>query len=409
MADLKELRNQRGKAIADARALLDKADNEKRALTEDESKVYDGLIADSQKTKDAISREERQLELDREAAELATRKDDGKKEERKEFSNSPVGSEEYRSAFLKFCVGGTASLDRDEARALSAGTATEGGYLLMPDPMVAGILKGIDDAVFIRQKATKFQVPAATSLGVPTMTADVADADWTTELATGSPDSTLAFAKRALYPQKPIAKRIKISNELLQRLPGIEAFVKSRLIYKFAITHEKAFLTGSGSGQPLGLFTASSAGLSTSRDVSTGNTTTGPTFDGLIEAKYSMKGQYWNVSDWMFHRDCLKLLAKIKDGDGQYIWRESVRAGEPDMLLGRPVYMSEYVPNTFTTGLYVGILGDFSYYWIADALDMTIQRLVELYAETNQTGLIGRMSSDGMPVLEEAFTRVKLA
>ncbi len=40
---------------------------------------------------------------------------------------------------------------------------------------------------------------------------------------------------------------------------------------------------------------------------------------------------------------------------------------------------------------------------------MEVQRLVELYAATNQVGLIGRMESDGMPVLEEAFARVKLA
>ena len=71
--------------------------------------------------------------------------------------------------------------------------------------------------------------------------------------------------------------------------------------------------------------------------------------------------------------------------------------------------VSEYVPNTFTSGQYVGILGDFSYYWIADAFDMTIQRLTELYAETNQMGLITRWSTDAMPVLENAFARVKLA
>ena len=39
---------------------------------------------------------------------------------------------------------------------------------------------------------------------------------------------------------------------------------------------------------------------------------------------------------------------------------------------------------------------------------MQVQRLVELYAETNQTGMIGRMESDGMPVLAEAFVRVQL-
>jgi HK97 family phage major capsid protein len=50
---------------------------------------------------------------------------------------------------------------------------------------------------------------------------------------------------------------------------------------------------------------------------------------------------------------------------------------------------------------------DFSYYWIVDALDMEVQRLVELYAETNQVGFIGRLETDAMPVLEEAFVRLK--
>ena len=70
--------------------------------------------------------------------------------------------------------------------------------------------------------------------------------------------------------------------------------------------------------------------------------------------------------------------------------------------------MSEYAPSTFTENLYIGMLGDFANYWIADALDMTMQRLVELYAATNQVGFISRFESDGMPVLEEAFVRVKL-
>jgi len=43
------------------------------------------------------------------------------------------------------------------------------------------------------------------------------------------------------------------------------------------------------------------------------------------------------------------------------------------------------------------------------ALNISIQVLTELYAETNQTGFIGRYELDGMPVLEEAFARLKLA
>lgn len=39
----------------------------------------------------------------------------------------------------------------------------------------------------------------------------------------------------------------------------------------------------------------------------------------------------------------------------------------------------------------------------------TTARLNELYADTNQVGFIGRLETDGAPVLEEEFVRVKLA
>jgi HK97 family phage major capsid protein len=129
----------------------------------------------------------------------------------------------------------------------------------------------------------------------------------------------------------------------------------------------------------------------------------------LIEAKYTLKAGYWPRARWIFHRDAVKQLAKLQDDTGRYLWQNAIQLGQPDMLFGVPLFVSEYAPNTFTTGLYVGIIGDFSNYWIADALDFSTQRLNELYAATNQTGFIGRLESDGMPVLAEAFVRVKLA
>jgi HK97 family phage major capsid protein len=185
--------------------------------------------------------------------------------------------------------------------------------------------------------------------------------------------------------------------------------VLNRLAYKFGITTEKAYMVGTGAQQALGVFTASNNGIPTTRDYSTGNTQTSIMMDGIIGAKYQLKGNYMPRARWIFHRDAMAQIAKLKDGDGQYIWRGSTVTGEPDRLCNLPYHMSEYAPNTFTAGLYVGILGDFSQYWIADALDMEVQRLVELYAESNQIGLIGRMETDGMPVIGEAFVRVKLA
>jgi len=403
----KELRAQRAKLIADARAIYSTAETAKREPTAEERGQFETIMGDADKL------EARFLELERlEAAEKSVSESLGRKTEAEqpgrkagETRTNPLATEEYRAAYDLY-------LRTGEMRALQADNDASGGYLLAPQQMVSDIIKALDNTVAIRALATKYTVNSAQSLGVPTLDADPADADWTSELLTGSEDTTLSFGKRELHP-KPLAKLEKISNKLLRMaVMSAEQIVRDRLTYKFGVTEEKAFLTGNGANQPLGVFTASANGISTGRDVSTDNTSTAITADGLINAKYALKGAYHKSPNlrWMFHRDAIKQIRKLKTlTDGQYVWQAGLQSGQPDTLLDVPVIMSEYVPNTFTTGLYVGILGDFSKYWIADAMTLGIQRLNELYAATNQVGFIGRLETDGMPVLEEAFVRVKLA
>lgn len=408
---LKELREKRAKLIKDARDILNKADTEKRGLTTEEQSQYDTMFAEANTLRSRIETEERQREAERELEELANDNEERNRtpgadrgERRDQVSNVML-------AFRSYLVGGSAGAGEgaDELRALSAGVNTEGGYIVTPEQFIASLIKAIDDEIAIRRLATVIPMTMSASIGIPTLDSDPADPDWTTELSTGSEDSTMAFGKRVMQPH-PMAKRIKVSQKLLATaaLPA-EALVRARLAYKFGIAQERAYLTGNGDKRPLGIFTASNAGIPTSRDVSAANTTTAPTGDGLINAKYSLKGGYWSNATWFFHRDVVKEIAKLKDDNGQYLWRESIRDGEPDRLLGRPVEMSEYAPNTMTTGQYVGIVGDFSHYWILDSMLMQLQRLNELYAETNQVGFIGRYEGDGAPVLAEAFARVKLA
>jgi HK97 family phage major capsid protein len=73
----------------------------------------------------------------------------------------------------------------------------------------------------------------------------------------------MVFAKRELHPH-PAAKRILVSTFLLNNsvLPA-DQIVRDQLAYKFGITQEKAFMAGSGAGQPLGVFTASPNGINT--------------------------------------------------------------------------------------------------------------------------------------------------
>jgi len=412
---VRKLRADRAKIVSDQRALLDKAEAEKRAMSADENTNYENMDTEVDRLTREIDREEK----------LATR-EASMRETVDTFKPAPAGGTEARTAeyrghkielskreganekALRMLLTGVSV---PEIRALQADADIYGGFLVAPTQFVLRLIQAVDNLVFIRNMATVFPVTKSESLGAPSLDNDPADPTWTGEISSASEDSTLSFGKRELTPH-PLSKLLKVSEKLLRvSAMDVESLVIERLAYKFAVVEEYAYLLGSGSNQPVGVFTAASAGvgISTGRDVSTGNTATAITFDGLMEALYSLKSQYHPKATWIFHRNGIKKARKLKDGDGQYIWNPDVKGGQPDMILGRPYKMSEYVPDTWTASQYVGIIGDFSHYWIADALDMRVQRLNELYAATNQVGFIGRRESDGMPVLEEAFARVKLS
>lgn len=428
---LRENRQKRMKAVEAARAINDKATSEGRDLNAEETTQYNAHMDEARSLKNIIDREESLVEEERQLAERNEREPapmqpNGQRATvlKREFRSGAghiAGAREYRvnpdaaTESAEYRAGWAANLipskDRtaEETRAMQMDSDTAGGFMVAPQQFVADLIQAVDNAVFFRGLASVSQLIGAHSVGRPSLDADPADPTWVSELKIGDEDSTMAVGKRELNPH-PLAQFIKVSRKLLRHSPiGPESLVRERLAYKQAVVQEAAYMTGTGAQQPLGVFTASNDGISTGRDVSTDNTSTAVTFDGLKNAKWTLKSQYWNKAQWIAHRDFGKQVDKLKDGEGRYIWQPSVQVGQPDRLLNFPINYSEYAPNTFTTGLYVAILGDFSNYWIVESLSMEIQRLNELYAATNQVGFISRSELDGMPVLEEAFIRVKLA
>lgn len=390
---LLEAKQERAKLVADIRALISEYENqempaEKREeLTKMEAR-FDTLNV-------TIETEERQLERERKIGEQQEEEREKKPED-----------EEIRMAFSRALMGDQG--DIHEYRDLTAGNPAQAGYLMAPIQYVNQIIKEVDDAVYIRQKATKKgPIDRAHSLGYPYRRARMDDAEWTSEAKIAAADTSLEYGMREFKPQK-LSKLVKVSKYLLNQ-SNADAEVRAEIDYVLAVTQEKAYLTGDGVGKPLGLFTASASGISTARDIATDNQQTAITADGLINAKYALKQQYLTRAEWLFHRDAVKMIAKLKDGEGQYLWQPSLIAGQPDRLLGLPLTMSEFVPNTFTNGQYVGIVGDFSHYWIADAIQMEIQVLRELYATEGKIGYLVDYWGDGAPVVEEAFARVTLA
>lgn len=410
MASINELRQKRANLWEKAKEILERSEEEDRAMHADEREQWEKLNDEMDELEERIKDKEKARDRDRSVDEPQTTPrrpepggdtpDSGPDEERKM---------EIVEKYWRYGRGALTHEDHRDIRALQADDDGAGGFTVAPETFVEELIQSLDDEVFIRDMARTFTIESSDSLGAPELESDPEDATWQSEINTVNEDTQMDFAKRELHPHAS-AKRILVSNKMLNTssfdIPGL---IRDRLRHKFGVTEEKAFLTGSGNLRPLGVFTASNQGISTSRDVSSGNEATEITADGLINAKYNLKAQYQNSARWIFHRDAVKQIRKLKDGDGQYLWRAGITADRPDTILEQPFFMSEFAPNTFTSGNYVGIIGDFSFYWIVTALMMTVQRLDELYAEDRQTGFIGDMEVDGMPVLEEAFARVQLA
>ncbi|GAA2790023.1 phage major capsid protein [Streptomyces showdoensis] len=400
MPNIRELRSKRTKLGADARAIMQAAESEGRSMTGEEEARFDKLMDERDGLDRTIARAEK---LDEDARAEDDLPDEGQR-----------GGEEAMGALRAYLLGGRSVLTERQARALNAGHDPEGGFLVAPQQFVKDLLKNVDDMVQLRGLATVQQLTQAESLGVPTLDTDLNDADWTSELATGNQDDSMRFGKRELRPH-PLAKRVKISRKLMRAsVLNPENLVRERMAYKFGVTAEKAYMVGDGNQKPLGLFTPHADGIPTSRDVDVSTSGTGFTnvaagnaADDLITAKYTLKGAYHKNARWLFHRLMIASIRKLKDGDGNYIWRAGLANDAPDVILDLPFLTSEFAPSTFGDGDYVGMLGDFSYYWIAEALNFEVQRLNELYAETNQLGFIGRQEADGMPVLAEAFVRLQ--
>ena len=133
----------------------------------------------------------------------------------------------------------------------------------------------------------------------------------------------------------------------------------------------------------------------------------GITFDNVIELYHSLRLPYRRKAVFMISDATAMALRKVKDGNQQYIWQNSVTADRPDMLFGRPVYTSRFMPEP-TTGKIAMLFGDMKYYWIADRTTRTFQRLNELYAETGQIGFIATQRVDGKLILPEAVKALKM-
>ena len=125
------------------------------------------------------------------------------------------------------------------------------------------------------------------------------------------------------------------------------------------------------------------------------------TADEIINLIYSLKRPYRKKAVFITNDATLAILRKLKDGNGAYMWQPSLVAGEPDKLLGYPVYTSQYMPAV-AAGNKTVIFGDISYYNIGDRGTRSFAELRELFAGNGMIGYVAKERVDGKLVLPEA-------
>ena len=390
-----ELKQMRAKAVADMRAIMDRCTD--AAMSAEDQTAYDAAEAEFTRISDLIDKEEQLQARERRMGEI---EDGVERGARKNPNDKQI------QMFASALTGNSADVAAYR-NAYSLGTDGQAGYLTAPVQFIADLIKGLDDDLFMRRICHQTpRLGKAQSLGFPYIATDASNAEWEGETDAPTEETTLAFGRREFKPNR-MAKLVKISNTLINHAELAPAAVLERMRYMIAATQEKAYMTGDGSGKPLGIFTASESGIPTSRDVTAAKATSIKA-DELIDLKYSLKGQYHARMAWVMHRNMVKNIAKLKDNNGAFMWQPSMQAGQPDMLLGRAVHMTEYAPSTLAAGAYVAVLGDFRNYWICDADTLEMKVLRELYATTNQIGYMFNYFGDGAPVVGEAFARLKM-
>lgn len=439
MENIVKLKQQRSDLISKARNIITRAENENRNLSAEENVEYDKWFAESAQLKTRIDRLEAhaalESELDRAGPRITsntshlpvTGNTGGMGGDRQPVTMDLHGTKitfevgspewiraqpEYKQAWRNYLLGGSMGAGLMPQATTSRTNDVQGGYLAAPEEFVAELIKDIDNVFLIRNLSRKFSTKAK-ALGAPRRTQRLDAFQWGTEYTVptidGAGGAGLKFGKRVFEPHDMVGE-VDVSNEFLRAaLIDPEMMVREEIAFNAGELEEKAFMSGTGTGQPLGVFTASADGISTARDVDVGSSSA-LTADGLRATKYALKEFYRNHPScrWVFNRTQVGDISKLKaSGTGQYLWREGIAEGEPDKLLNIPISESEYAPSTYGSGKYVGILGAWYFAWVIDGLDFGIQRLVELAARSNLTVFLVRRKVDFNVSKEEAFARVK--
>ena len=387
-----ELREKRAKAWEAAKAFLDSHRNDKGVLSAEDDAAYTRMEQEITDLGREISRMERREALDAQLNLPVNQPLTGKPLNGRETAKTGRATDEYRQNFWDMMRSKTPM--PQVVNALQIGTDSEGGYLV-PDEYERTLVEALEEENVFRQLAKVIRTSSG-DRKIPVV-ATKGTASWIDEEGAYL-ESDDSFGQVSIGAYK-VGTMIKVSEELLNdSVFDLEAYISREFARRIGAKEEEAFFTGDGSGKPLGVL-AATGGAETGV---TAASATAITADELIDLFYSLKAPYRRNAVWVLNDSTIKAIRKLKDNQGQYLWQPSLTAGAPDLLLGKPVRTSAYMPAIAADAKTVAF-GDFSYYWIADRQGRSFKRLNELYAATGQVGFHASQRVDGKLVLPEAI------
>src|SRR5574337_731750 len=295
--------------------------------------------------------------------------------------NGATGNEdpkdrELRSAYSKFLrygagENGRSMMSVEEIRALSQASDAEGGFLV-PTAWESGLITQAYDAAEIRPLCDVAPTGRDTvfmpALAKPTVA-------WGTVNVAVDPQSLGAGGERmSIYDLKGL---VLIHNNTLD---DADADIWGELQMQFSDAIAAALSDSTHNG-----------------------------IDPLITALYLLKKTYRRNATWIFNSNTEAVIRTLKDANGQYLWQPPVQAGAPATLLGRPIANAEGMPDIAANAFPIAIGDCKRGYRIRDRKGVSIQRLVERYAEYDQTGFLVKKRTGGQVVLAEAFRLIKIA
>ena len=390
-----ELREKRAKAWEAAKAFLDSHRKENGVLSAEDDAAYTKMEQEITDLGKEIARLERQealdAELNRPVNKPLTGKPGGRTDADDTEDKTGRASDDYRKNFWNAMRSKVPM--PNVTNALQIGTDSEGGYLV-PDEYERTLVEALEEENIFRQMAKVIKTSSG-DRKIPVV-ASKGTASWIDEEG-AFPESDDSFGQVSIGAYK-LGTMIKVSEELLNdSVFDLQSYISREFARRIGAKEEEAFFTGDGKGKPLGVL-AATGGAETGV---TAASATAVTADELMDLYYSLKSPYRKKSVWVLNDSTIKAIRKLKDNNGQYLWQPSLAAGTPDMILGRPIKTSAYMP-AIAAGAKTIAFGDFSYYWIADRQGRSFKRLNELFAATGQVGFLASQRVDGKMILAEA-------